>query len=63
MTQELLENTVRDWVGANPRRGERTLDRLAGQTIFQAPNRSTEEITEALIRLAGRAEIANNRSW
>jgi len=63
MTRQLLERTVREWVGANPERGARTLDRLAGQTIFQAADRSTEEITEALIRLAGRIDIAQSRAW
>jgi len=63
MTRELFEDTVRDWVGANPRRGARTLDRLAGRTIFDAANRSTEEITEALIHLAGRTAVARSRAW
>jgi 1,6-anhydro-N-acetylmuramate kinase len=60
MTQQLIEQTVRDWVGANPARGARTLDRLAARTIFNAANRSTEEITQALIRLAGRIEVAQH---
>jgi hypothetical protein len=63
VTLELLERTVRDWVVANPERGARTLDRLAGRTIFDAANRSTEEITAALIHLAGRTEIARRRAW
>ena len=57
MTQQLLEQTVRDWVGANPGRGRRTLNRLAADTIFNAANRTTEEITAALIQLAGRIEV------
>ena len=60
MTQQLLEQTVREWVGANPARGARTLDRLAARTIFQAASRTTEEITEALIQLAGQIEVANS---
>ena len=63
MTRDLLETTVRDWVGADPKRGARTLDRLAGRTIFDAANRSTEEITEALIHLAGRTAVARSRAW
>jgi 1,6-anhydro-N-acetylmuramate kinase len=60
MTQQLIEQTVRDWVGANPARGARTLDRLAARTIFNAANRTTEQITEALIQLAGRIEVAQH---
>ena len=63
MTRELLESTVRAWVDANPKRGARTLDRLAGRTIFDAANRTTEEITDALIHLAGRTEVAASRAW
>ena len=63
MTQELLERTVRDWVGADPQRGARTLDRLAGCSIFNAAARSTEEVTEALIQLAGRMKVAETRLW
>jgi hypothetical protein len=63
MTQELLERTVSDWVRANPDRGARTLDRLAGKNLFNAANRSTEEVTEALVQLAGRLKIAETRVW
>jgi hypothetical protein len=63
MTRQLLERTVREWVHADPQRGARTLDRLAGQTIFQAADRTTEEITDALIRLAGRIDISATRAW
>ena len=63
MTQELLERTVHDWVRANPRRGARALDRLASPTIFDAANRTTDDVAEALIQLAGRMEIAENRLW
>jgi len=63
MTRELLEKTIRDWVGANPKRAAGTLDRLAGRTIFDAAKRSTEEITEALIHLAGRTDVASSRAW
>ena len=62
MTQELLERTVHDWVRANPERGARTLDRL-GCNIFNAANKSTEEVTEALIQLAGRMKVAETRLW
>ena len=63
MTQELLERTVRDWVGADPERGAKTLDRLAGANLFNAAGRSTEEVTDALIQLAGRMKIAETRVW
>jgi hypothetical protein len=63
MTHQLIERTVREWVSANPKRGARTLDRLAGQTVFQAANKTTDEITDALIQLAGRIEIAESRAW
>jgi hypothetical protein len=63
MTHQLIERTVREWVSANPRRGARTLDRLAGQTIFDAANRSTDEIADALVRLVGSIEIAESRAW
>lgn len=63
MTQELLERTVRDWVGANPEKGARTLDRLVCPNIFHAGDKSTEEVTEALIQLAGRMKIAETRAW
>jgi hypothetical protein len=63
MTQELLERTVHDWVRADPERGARTLDRLAGRNLFQAADKTTEEVTEALIQIAGRMNIAESRVW
>ncbi|HEX6661320.1 MAG TPA: hypothetical protein VF067_05580 [Sphingomicrobium sp.] len=63
MTHQLIERTVREWVSANPRRGARTLDRLAGRTIFDAANRTTDEIADALVQLAGRIDIAESRAW
>ena len=63
MTQELLERTVHEWVGANSDRGARTLDRLAGRNLFQAADKTTEQVTEALIQLAGRMKIAETRAW
>ena len=63
MTPELIERTVQEWVGAHPQRGARTLDRLAGQNLLQAANKTTEEVTEALIQLAGRMKIAESRVW
>jgi hypothetical protein len=63
MTHQLIERTVREWVSANPKRGARTLDRLAGRTVFQAANKTTDEITDALIQLAARIEIAESRAW
>ena len=63
MTHQLIERTVREWVSANPKRGARTLDRLAGQAIFDAANRTTDEIADALVQLVGRIEIAQSRAW
>ncbi|MEO8176066.1 MAG: hypothetical protein ABI626_05340 [Sphingomicrobium sp.] len=62
MTQELIENTVREWVMGNPARGARELARLATASRAQS-TRSADEIAEALIRLAGRMEIAQSRAW
>jgi hypothetical protein len=59
MTQELLEQTVRDWVHTNPDRGARDLARLANG----AKPSSVDEIADALIRLAGRMELARARAW
>jgi len=36
------------------------LIRLAARTIFHAANRTTEDITQALIQLAGRIEVAQH---
>jgi len=63
MTHELIERTVHDWVRANPERGARTLGRLANPNLFHAGQKSTEEVTEALIQLAGRMKIAESRAW
>ncbi|HEX6217860.1 MAG TPA: hypothetical protein VFZ35_01130 [Sphingomicrobium sp.] len=62
MTQHLLERTVREWVSGNPVRGAEALSRLAGPSPFNA-GQSAEEVADALIRLAGRMEIAENRAW
>ena len=62
MTQELLERTVHEWVRANPERGARTLGRL-DPGIFHAGQRTTEDVTEALIQMAGRMKIAESRAW
>jgi len=62
MTQLLIERTVREWVSGNPARGAETLSRLAGPSLFHA-GQSTEEVADALIRLAGRMEIAETRVW
>ena len=62
MTQQLIERTVREWVCGNPDRGAETLSRLAGPTVLHAAQ-SAEEVADALIRLAGRMEIADNRAW
>jgi hypothetical protein len=62
MTEELIDRTVREWVGAHPERGARTLDRL-NHSIFHAGQKSTEEVTEALIQMVGRMKIADSRLW
>jgi hypothetical protein len=62
MTEELIDRTVREWVGAHPVRGARTLDRL-NHSIFHAGQRSTEEVTEALIQMVGRMKVAQSRIW
>jgi hypothetical protein len=62
MTHELIDRTVREWVGANPERGARALDRLASPSLFHAAQ-TTDEIAEALIQLAGRMDIAESRVW
>ena len=62
MTQLLLERTVREWVGGNPARGVQALSRLAGPSPFQA-GQTAAEVADALIILAGRMEIADNRVW
>jgi hypothetical protein len=62
MTQLLIERTVREWVSGNPARGAETLNRLAGTGLFHA-GQSAEEVADALIRLAGRMEIAETRAW
>ncbi len=62
MTQELIERTVRDWVMVDPARGARELDRLSSSSALRKAQ-TAEEIAEALIQLAGRMEIAENRAW
>jgi len=62
MTEELIDRTVREWVRANPVRGARTLDRL-NPSIFHAGQRSTEDVTEALIQMVGRMKVADSRLW
>ena len=60
MTQELLERTAREWVFSNPARGARNLERLASAPVEGG---SAEEIADALIRLAGRLQVAETRAW
>ena len=62
MTQQLIERTVREWVTGNPGRGAETLSRLSGARMFHA-GQSADEVADALIRLAGRMEIADSRVW
>ncbi len=62
MTQQVLERTVREWVDRNPARATRELGRLAGPGALHA-RQSAQEVADALIRLAGRMEIAETRAW
>lgn len=62
MKHELIERTVRDWVMSNPDRGARELERRANLTLINRAG-TAEEIADALIQLAGRMEIAENRAW
>ena len=62
MKHELIERTVRDWVFSNPDRGARDLSRLAGAAMLHAGD-SAEQIADALIQLAGKMEMAENRAW
>ena len=62
MTQHLLERTVREWVSENPGRGAHALSRLGGPALLH-PAQSAAEVADALIRLAGRMEIAETRVW
>ena len=62
MTQQLIERTVREWVHGNPARATRELGRLAGPGVIHAAQ-SAEEVADALVRLAGRMEIAETRAW
>jgi hypothetical protein len=62
MTQQLLERTVREWVSENPGRGASALSRLGGPALLHS-GQSAAEVADALIRLAGRMEIAETRVW
>lgn len=62
MKHELIERTAREWVEGNAHRLPRALARSAFTEMLEAAQ-STEEITEALIQLAGRMEIAETRVW
>ena len=61
MTQELLENTVRDWVLSNPGRGARDLGRLAPSSKTEQL-RSPQDVADALIAVA-RRHVAATRIW
>ena len=62
MKHELIERTAREWVRGNAHRLPRALSRSAFASALH-PAQSAEEIAEALIQLAGRMEIAENRVW
>ena len=61
MKQELIQRTAREWVHDNPSRGARDLTRLGGPGVHAG--QTAEEIADALIRLAGRMELAETRAW
>ena len=62
MKHELIERTAREWVGGNAHRLPRALSRSAFAGVLHA-SQSADEIAEALIQLAGKMEIAENRCW
>lgn len=62
MKHELIERTAREWVEGNTHRLPRLLARSALTEMLEAAH-SPEEITEALVQLAGRLEIAETRVW
>ena len=62
MKHQLIERTVRDWVRGNRARGARALGRLDIHSALH-PGQSADEIADALIQLAGRMELADNRLW
>ena len=62
MKHELIERTAREWVRGNAHRLPRALSHSAFAGVLHA-SRSVDEITDALIRLAGKMEIAESRCW
>lgn len=62
MKHELIERTAREWVCGNAHRLPHALARSPFAAILH-PGQSAEEVAEALIQLAGKMEIAENRCW
>ena len=62
MKHELIERTAREWVRGNAHRLPRALGHSAFASVLHAAQ-SADEIAEALIQLAGKMEVAENRCW
>ena len=62
MKHELIERTAREWVRGNAHRLPRALGHSAFGSVLHAAQ-SAEDVTEALIQLAGKMEVAENRCW
>jgi hypothetical protein len=62
MKHELIERTAREWVHGNADRLPTVLGNSAFADVLHSAQ-SAEEIADALIRLAGRMEIAETRAW
>jgi len=62
MKHQLIERTAHEWVRGNAHRLPRALNRSPFAGILH-PAQSADEVAEALIKLAGQMEIAENRCW
>ena len=62
MKHELIERTAHEWVRGNAHRLPQALGRSPFASVFNS-SQTAEEITEALIQIAGKMEIAENRCW
>jgi len=62
MKHELIERTAREWVRGNAHRLPRALSRSAFASVLHA-SQTADEVAEALIQLAGKMDVAENRCW
>ena len=62
MKHELIERTAREWVHGNADRLPHVLGGSAFAGVLNSAQ-SAEEVADALIKLAGRLEIAETRVW